>query len=623
MTAFDRVLDALTANGSKITRSNDRQASAQCPAHEDREPSLSVTRIEGQVLVHCHAGCDTRDVLATLGFGMADLYDNPKTGAVYRYDDGRVVRRQYTPDREFKQYHTKGRPTLYRLAKVQAAVKAGQPIWLVEGEKDVHALESLDAVATTAPMGASNVGNCDLSPLHGAEVLAVHDHDDSGQRWAQTVRAKLDGKSGSLAFYAPKVGNDSADHIAAGYGLDDFLLVDVADHGSPAGDDPHEAVEPPTPKQIQIDQRYTELAGQVLDLDRLRKIPPPDPIIENYLFRNSLGWLGGKPGSAKSFVAVEVACCVGTGTPWHDHPVKQAGRVLYVIAEGASGMAQRVDAWALHNGKPVENVRFLPVPVDLAEAGRIDVGAFTQLATELRPTLIIIDTQARVTVGVEENSSRDMGRFVDALEVIRRACGACILVIHHEPRNGENLRGSSALEGVATTVLRVAKDGDVVELSNPKQKDIPEQPPFRLGLKQVGPSAILSHEAVGVADFLTQSERHVLTVLWESSGSSGCRKTELQAMSALPPTTWFRTIKALVNKGKVTEREEGRSKIITPAAVDRQTSLPLLPPDSHSRDGSNSLPLPLPHPFRGGSDGSPGLSESAEPPFGADVEGAS
>jgi DNA primase len=40
---------------------------AHCPAHEDREPSLSITDTEsGKVLVHCHAGCSQRDVIAAL-----------------------------------------------------------------------------------------------------------------------------------------------------------------------------------------------------------------------------------------------------------------------------------------------------------------------------------------------------------------------------------------------------------------------------------------------------------------------------------------------------------------------------------------------------------------------------
>src|SRR5689334_20083592 len=40
---------------------------ARCPAHDDRTPSLSIRESDGdKVLVHCHAGCDQRDVIAAL-----------------------------------------------------------------------------------------------------------------------------------------------------------------------------------------------------------------------------------------------------------------------------------------------------------------------------------------------------------------------------------------------------------------------------------------------------------------------------------------------------------------------------------------------------------------------------
>ena len=95
--AFDRLLDALA---DRVVRSNQVQASARCPAHDDTNPSLSIRASEGRVLVYCHAGCETVDVLAALDLTMADLFDSPN-GVTYRYDDGRVVRR--TPDKRFWQ----------------------------------------------------------------------------------------------------------------------------------------------------------------------------------------------------------------------------------------------------------------------------------------------------------------------------------------------------------------------------------------------------------------------------------------------------------------------------------------------------------------------------------------
>jgi hypothetical protein len=336
----------------------------------------------------------------------------------------------------------------------------------------------------------------------------------------------------------------------------------------PPYDDAPESPPPADQDQTEIDRRYLDLVGRVLDIDGLRNITPPTPLVDDYLFQDSLAWLGGKPGHAKTFVAVDVACCVGTGTPWHGSSVVE-GRVLYLIAEGASGIALRVNAWELAHGRKADNVLFLPVPVQMMEP--IDVAAFGLVLAALQPILVVLDTQARVTVGADENSSRDMGRFVDALEQLRRRSAACVLIVHHEPRNGENLRGSTALEGAATTILRVSKDGVVVELTNPKQKDAPEQPPMLLALVPVGESAILSQSDVRLTHSVTASEQAILTALETLFETAGASKTELQGAADLSRASWFRAIKSLTDKGLVLEAKRGNGIRYTLPTTQRES----------------------------------------------------
>ena len=336
-----------------------------------------------------------------------------------------------------------------------------------------------------------------------------------------------------------------------------------------------QAAEQETADRVKV--RADLLRGQLLDVEGLATIPPAVPLVEDWLMTNSLAWLGGKPGHAKTFVAIELGCCVATGLPWHGHRASQ-GRVLYVIAEGASGLGRRVDSWALDHGTRPADIRFLPVPVKLLEP--VDVFAFTLLLGDLHPDLVIIDTQARVTVGAEENSSRDMGRFVETLEALRRASGACILVVHHEPRNAENLRGSTALEGAATTILRAHKDGPLVTVANTKQKDHEESPDLLLALTPIAQSCVLSHEGVGILSQLTASENELLTVLWDSFGTGGATKTEFKEASEMPKSTFYRTANSLVSKGKVVAQKEGRSTRYLPAVLDGQPEIPTSPSES-------------------------------------------
>ena len=221
--------------------------------------------------------------------------------------------------------------------------------------------------------------------------------------------------------------------------------------------------------------RLDELQGALIDSAGLDKLPAPEPLIDGLLFRDSLAWLHGKPGHAKSLLALDWACCVAAGLPWQGRPVT-AGPVLYVIAEGTSGLQARVRAWEDRAGERTA-VWFLPVAIQLRTPG--DFPALAALAAGLGCVLVVIDTQARVTVGAEENSAVDMGYLVVAAEKVRAASRACVLFIHHEARAGESMRGSTALEGAAATMLRVVKDGSRIELANPKQKDAAVIDPFR------------------------------------------------------------------------------------------------------------------------------------------------
>lgn len=65
--AYVRLLDALRDGGRRVVETNGgSSAMAQCPAHNDGHPSLRLTHIDGSVLLHCFAGCDTSEVVKPL-----------------------------------------------------------------------------------------------------------------------------------------------------------------------------------------------------------------------------------------------------------------------------------------------------------------------------------------------------------------------------------------------------------------------------------------------------------------------------------------------------------------------------------------------------------------------------
>ena len=78
--AFDHVMRALDQSQRrfKVDKPNHIQASCPGPIHKngDRTPSLSITAIEGQVLMHCQSGDPIEVVLDALGLRPGDLFDD-------------------------------------------------------------------------------------------------------------------------------------------------------------------------------------------------------------------------------------------------------------------------------------------------------------------------------------------------------------------------------------------------------------------------------------------------------------------------------------------------------------------------------------------------------------------
>lgn len=255
MSGFDRVMAALSAKGSRVQTRGDRQASAQCPAHEDRTASLSVSAGEAGALVYCHAGCAIDDVLAALELTRRDLFDNPRDQragyvvlAEYAYTDeaGTVLyvkERRYPKD--FRQYRPKpdggkdyrlgdARRVLYRLPEVLATIEQGMPVYITEGEKDADALAARGVCATTWSDGAWKPGSrpkwrdAYTETLAGAAVVIVADRDEAGENTASGIAAALTPVAASVRVVQAKEGKDAADHLEAGHGLADFIPLEVA-----------------------------------------------------------------------------------------------------------------------------------------------------------------------------------------------------------------------------------------------------------------------------------------------------------------------------------------------------------------------------------------------------------
>jgi hypothetical protein len=214
------------------------------------------------------------------------------------------------------------------------------------------------------------------------------------------------------------------------------------------------------------DEAVEAMLAELLDFDALESIPESAYLIKGLFDLDSLAQVFGQSGHRKSFVMLDISCHVSLGFPWCGHRVRR-GPVVYIAAEGAKGIKKRLRAWAKYHGKKPK-VLVLPRPV-VAEEWAVLVEALRRI----KPVLVVGDTQARLTSGMDENSAKEIGPFIDRLDNVRRATGACVVVVHHEGLATGRTRGSTAQKGALEHQFRVFTDADTGQtvFSDEKQKD--------------------------------------------------------------------------------------------------------------------------------------------------------
>lgn len=211
-------------------------------------------------------------------------------------------------------------------------------------------------------------------------------------------------------------------------------------------------------------------------------IKPVAWLVESYIEEDALTVMYGPPGKGKSFVALDLSCCIASGMPFHGHLVKP-GVVIYIAGEGHNGIARRLHAWAQHNDTALPELLFVSeAPTDLSNATNAAkvAEAVKQIAeaTGESPVLIVIDTMAR-NFGGDENSATDVGQFIRNVDALRRHWKATVLIVHHSGKDGERgARGSSALKGAADAEYEVSRSDEdkQVRLIPRKMKDAEEPP---------------------------------------------------------------------------------------------------------------------------------------------------
>lgn len=238
------------------------KAQCTCPAHEDNHASLTITRGQEKILMHCHAGCHTEDILQAAGLAMVDLfYEQKPTGSSWKAyierRENRTIEAMYpyvsmNGSYAFTKVRLQGKKMLYGrlekehftyglggksrkelkavyapcgIAAIHKAVEEGKPLFLPEGEKDVDTLVKQGYAAAFTYGGASD-WLAEMAQLcKGAIVYILADNDEPGQRVAATIYKDLQGvaKRAVVIVPVPEIPKaDISDYFAAGHTKEEF-----------------------------------------------------------------------------------------------------------------------------------------------------------------------------------------------------------------------------------------------------------------------------------------------------------------------------------------------------------------------------------------------------------------
>ncbi|WML64267.1 AAA family ATPase [Rhodococcus sp. AH-ZY2] len=501
MKSFHRVTDAFRSHGLNVRFVSDTKAHAQAPGHSDADESVYLTWQDGRTGIHCFSAPGTeKEILESVGLTWADRWDEPIT--TYRYPDGRNVVREPRKDRVSpkgkvskairQDGNTKG-SALYRADKI-AALPPGTVVDLCEGEPDVHAALAAGAHATTNANGACNLHKADLTPLYGKVVRVHQDNDDAGrQRTAQAV--ELLSRHAEVIVVQAKAGNDLSDHLAAGYGLDELVPVDM----------------PGAEPRLRV--------WKATELEAARRV---EWLAKQRIVAGAVNYMLGPEGIGKSLFLVWLIALITTGKPFPAFgiPARDPRYVVLVLTEDDWSTIARPRLEVA--GADLNYIRVICAERDGSGSPVFprDMDLVEQAATDA--AVVIVDAWADTLPG--SLSVKDPQQARQALhpwkELGTRTGAAVLLSGHTNREKGGNVRNSYGLTGELRKKARLT----ILAQPDPEDETVMVIGPEKTNLAPQVPASKFRIESVPVFEPTEDSDGTVPRLMWIGDAEQSARE---------------------------------------------------------------------------------------------------
>jgi len=238
---------------------------------------------------------------------------------------------------------------------------------------------------------------------------------------------------------------------------------------------------------------------EILEAANLESLDPDKRwLIEQLWQYQGAGMIGGAPKGAKTWLALDMALSVASGTPCLDaFAIPCPGPVLVHCAEGGQGyLKQRLDGLCRARGLDLAKLRFPfyfltdRVRIDSAE-GRSRLRATVGRAM---PCLLLLDPLVRLH-RMDENSAGQVAELLGFLSELQRDFATAVVVVHHTAKTrrsaigGQDLRGSSDFYAWGDSNLFLQKQAENIYRLSGEHRAAPS--PSAIRLQAIGDPPVL------------------------------------------------------------------------------------------------------------------------------------
>jgi len=415
--------------------------SARCRSHDDKVSSLSINQGDhGGIVVKCHAGCKTVDLLAAYGMTLADVMGEPYIQATYPYVDV-ANRLLWTVERWANPKTFRVNPylplpaerVLFQVPAIEYARHMSETLFIVEGEKDALRLADLQIPATCNVGGAGKWLPHYSETLAGLNLVIVADNDAPGRAHAREVALSVKPLAKTVTMMCSPYGKDISDLLDAGYTVDALqLLPDEDGMGAFVA--------------ASVKTRKVEWAWA-------KRFP-----------LGKVSIIEGDPGDGKSVLTVDLVARWSSGSPMPDGE-PGVGPVSVIMISAEDDMEDTIVPRLRRAGANLDNVLLIAwgsrpdLPFDLSE----NMPELRRQVLARSAKIIVVDPlSAFMPEKTDTHNDASTRRALQPLKVLAGQTGAAVVCVRHLTKGSAGGKamyrggGSIAFIGAARAAYLVA-----------------------------------------------------------------------------------------------------------------------------------------------------------------------